>query len=72
MPLNKDQLGALVDFVDAHVQAAGCDHTRRFTERWATGQQVLMDRLAEGLDEYGGYCDCEVVMNCDPEQVLGP
>ncbi|MEV1121830.1 DUF2695 domain-containing protein [Actinosynnema sp. NPDC049800] len=27
--------------------------------------------VAEGLAELGGYCDCEVVMNCDPEEVFG-
>lgn len=72
MPLDREQLGNLVGFVDAHVQAEGCDHTRRFTERWAGGHQVSMDRLAEGLAEFGGFCDCEVVMNCEPDQVYGP
>lgn len=69
MPLDAGQLGDLVDFVDARVSAEGCDHTLRFTERWATGHHVSWDRLAEGLEEFGGYCDCEVVMNCDPVEI---
>jgi hypothetical protein len=71
LPLNKGDLGDLIDFVDAYVVAEGCDHTRRFTERWATERQIALDRLAEGLEEFGGFCDCEVVMNCDPDQIFG-
>jgi Protein of unknown function (DUF2695) len=71
MPLDADQLSDLVDFVDARVVADGCDHTRRFTEQWANDHRVSSDRLAEGLEEFGGYCDCEVVMNCDPDEVFG-
>ncbi len=71
MPLDRDALAALVTFVDIHVAAEGCDHTWRFTEQWATEHNMSWDRLEEGLDEFGGYCDCEVVMNCDPAQVFG-
>lgn len=71
MPLDAGQLGNLVDFVDARVVAEGCDHTMRFTEQWAANHQVSWEQLAEGLEEFGGYCDCEVVMNCDPEEVFG-
>jgi hypothetical protein len=71
MPLDERELGDLVVFVDAHVVAEGCDHTRRFTERWAEVRPVSLHRLAEGLEEFGGFCDCEVVMNCGPDEVYG-
>ncbi|WP_232668150.1 DUF2695 domain-containing protein [Pseudonocardia sp. TRM90224] len=32
---------------------------------------VGWEALSEGLEEFGGYCDCEVVMNCDPDEVFG-
>ncbi|MEU2615323.1 DUF2695 domain-containing protein [Micromonospora sp. NPDC007271] len=47
----------------------GCDHTRRFSERWAREQGVDWEPLRQGLDEFGGFCDCEVVINCDAEAV---
>ncbi|WP_433204543.1 DUF2695 domain-containing protein [Dactylosporangium sp. CS-047395] len=28
-------------------------------------------RLRAGLAEFGGCCDCEVVLNCGPEDVFG-
>jgi hypothetical protein len=71
MPLGADSLGDLVDFVDARVSAVGCDHTRQFTVQWAADHEVSWERLVEGLDEFGGYCDCEVVMNCGPDDVFG-
>jgi hypothetical protein len=71
MPLDRRELDDLVTFVDAHVAAEGCDHTRRFTDRWAAEHQVSLHRLAEGLEEFGGFCDCEVVMNCGPDEVHG-
>lgn len=71
MPLGAGRLGDLVEFVDDRVSAVGCDHTRRFAEQWATDNEVSWARLAEGLAEFGGYCDCEVAMNCGPDEVFG-
>ncbi|WP_406072088.1 DUF2695 domain-containing protein [Micromonospora sp. NBC_01638] len=71
MPIDRDRLTALVDFVDGHVAAEGCDHTRRFSERWAREQGIDWEFLRRGLDEFGGFCDCEVVMNCDSHAVFG-
>ncbi|HEX2300754.1 MAG TPA: DUF2695 domain-containing protein [Pseudonocardiaceae bacterium] len=31
-----------------------------------------LDRLHEGLEEYGGFCDCEAVMNVDVDEVFTP
>jgi len=33
---------------------------------------VELDRVHEGLEEYGGFCDCEVVMNVDPDAIFEP
>jgi hypothetical protein len=71
LPLDREQLTALVDFVDALVVGEGCDHTLRHTRRWVSEQGLAWDPIADALAELGGYCDCEVVMNCDPEEVFG-
>jgi hypothetical protein len=72
MSLDRSQLEALLDHVDAAVEAGGCDHSRRATDAWAGANNVDLQRLHFGLDEYGGYCDCEVLMNVDPDQVFEP
>ena len=72
MPLDRAQLESLLDYVDATVGSEGCDHTRRATDAWATLHGVDLERLHEGLEEYGGFCDCEVVMNVDPDAIFEP
>jgi hypothetical protein len=72
MPLDRPQLEALIAHVDGVVLADGCDHTLRATDAWAAAHDVEPARLHVALEEYGGYCDCEVVMNVDPAAVFEP
>ncbi|OYL17688.1 DUF2695 domain-containing protein, partial [Streptococcus pneumoniae] len=48
-----------------------CDHTARHAQRWAQSHRIEWETLAEGLQEFGGYCDCEIVMNVEPEAIFG-
>ena len=43
--------------------------TPSVSRQWATAQPVDPDRLAESLAEFGGYCDCEVLANVEPEEI---
>jgi hypothetical protein len=72
MPLDRGQLERLVAHVEAAVETDGCEHTLAATEAWATREDVDMERLRRGLEEYGGFCDCEVVMNVDVDEVFTP
>lgn len=72
MALDRAQLESLLDHVDAIVASEGCDHTRRATDAWAMQHGVGLERLHERLEEFGGFCDCEVVMNVDPDAVFEP
>ncbi len=67
MPLSRAQLEALVEYVDVRIVVDGCDHTTRFARQWTLDRGLDWEAVAEGLAEFGGYCDCEVVINCDPE-----
>jgi hypothetical protein len=69
--LDFGQLAALVEFVDARVRVDGCDHTTRHAEQWARENGLEWDDLTEGLEEFGGFCNCEIVTNCDPDDILG-
>ncbi|MGY1803389.1 DUF2695 domain-containing protein [Blastococcus sp. SYSU D00922] len=70
--MDRSQLESLLAHVDAAVVADGCDHTLRATEAWADRHDVDLERLHDGLEEFGGYCDCEVVMTVDPGEVFTP
>ncbi|MGY1653562.1 DUF2695 domain-containing protein [Geodermatophilus sp. SYSU D01119] len=72
LPLDRTQLDALRGHVEALLAASGCDQTTRATDAWAARHGIALDRLHEGLEEYGGFCDCEVVMNVDPAVVFEP
>lgn len=69
-----DQIGSLFPYVDtaAHAPDAtgempGCNHTFRFTEKWAAENEVDIIELYQVLNAYGGFCDCEVCFNVEPE-----
>ena len=70
LPLDRTQLDALREHLDTVVAAGGCDRTHRATDAWAAGHGIALDRLHEGLEEFGGFCNCEVVMNVDPVVVF--
>jgi hypothetical protein len=72
MPLDRPQLEALLAHLEGQVDGAGCDHSTSATQAWAREQDVEVPRLLRGLAEYGGYCDCEIVMNIDPGDVFVP
>jgi hypothetical protein len=42
------------------------------TADWATGEGKDLARLPDGLGKCGGFCDCEVVMKVDVDEVLKP
>ena len=44
----------------------GCDGTHRWTIRWRGVRAPLATGLLARLEELGGRCDCEVLMNVFP------
>ncbi len=70
-PLSEADLHAMVSAVGTSVASAGCDHSTAVAEEWATARGLDFDDLRPGLGELGGYCDCEIVDNCDPGIVFG-
>ena len=70
-PLTEAQLRSLVDHVDANVLGLGCDRSTRHAAAWAKSEGLDWADFANGIEELGGYCDCEIVMNVDPGDVFG-
>lgn len=71
MVLDADQLDDLLAYVEAEVEIAGCDHSLRATRAWAVANDIDPEVLAESLEQFGGYCDCEVALNVNPEEIFG-
>ena len=70
MILDEPQLSSLLDYLDEQLQVARCDHTLRFTEAWAAEHSVDATALAASVEKFGGYCDCEVLANVEPETIF--
>jgi hypothetical protein len=72
MILEPRQLKALLDQLDERLPTEGCDHSLRLTRAWAEENAVDPDALEQSVSEFGGGCDCEVLVNVDPQgQVQG-
>jgi len=64
--LNRDQALELFIYLENNLSHTDCDHTLHFTGLW------LIDHFApdvcraaiEEIQSMGGFCDCEVLMNC--------
>ena len=70
MILDHSQLSSLLDYLDEQLSAAGCDHTLGLTYAWAAEHSVDASALAVSVEKFGGYCDCEVLANVEPESIF--
>ena len=68
--LTREQLTALRDYLEAALEEVPCDHRLTATLRWASAAGVDEAELRRGLAEFGGYCDCEVVLNVEPDEIF--
>lgn len=52
--------------MEIRLQDEGCNHSHRFTQEWLDGNIDFMkhDAVLNELEDMGGYCDCEVLLNC--------
>lgn len=67
--LNKNEAEKLLDYLDEILEHTPCDNTLRFTKQWLQ-KNLPSEKFEAVLAEMramGGYCDCEVLMNCYEE-----
>lgn len=64
--MSEDKFIQLVELLDAEFHECGCDHDLKLTEQILSNLDVkdVLSVLA-WLEEQGGYCDCEVMMNVE-------
>jgi hypothetical protein len=62
-PLSEQHLDQLFGGVEMALDTASCDHTLRLTRAWLAKHKVQPEPVLEWLEDHGGFCDCEVVMN---------
>jgi hypothetical protein len=70
MLLEENQLKQLLEHLDERLSEAACDHSLRLTLQWAKANAVESKSLVTSLEQLGGYCDCEVFANVEPESIF--
>jgi hypothetical protein len=69
MPIECSQLEALLEWLDKEMPVAGCNHDLRLTSKWLQANDCPLHPTLMALMVKGGGCDCEVVMNIEPESI---
>ena len=63
LPLKAVQMAGLSRAIHTALEERGCDNTLRAAEVWARYEKVPWEGLRNALEDRGGFCDCEVLMN---------
>ena len=59
-----DWLADLFEWLDDRVSKDGCDgQTLRHTRELLRDRHIPIEEAVEWLQGYGGFCDCEVLLN---------
>ena len=61
-----EQVASLFEYLESQLEETGCDHSRRHTRQWLALHipQEQHEAILTEIADMGGYCDCEVLMNC--------
>lgn len=66
LPMTKLQFATLFDALDQILETHDCDHTNQHTRNiLRTMKLPNIEIVITWLQEYGGYCDCEVLWNVE-------
>jgi hypothetical protein len=63
LPMSVQDLASLIQHVDESVERQGCDHSLRATTAFLESEKLDAGTIVRWLNDHGGYCDCEVVLN---------
>ena len=65
MPISFKDLSDLFNHLDEILGEEGCDHTPKITKAFLVKRDLNTEKILPWLEEYGGFCDCEVLANVE-------
>ena len=71
--LTEENAQKLFEYLEEQLDNTGCDHTLCHTQRWLEenlSNDMIKEVIAE-ITDMGGYCDCEVLLNCYEDYDIG-
>ena len=71
--LSKTKTQILFRYLETELENTPCNHTLHYTEQWLKDNfpQEKVSRVIAEMKEMGGYCDCEVLLNCYEKYDIG-
>lgn len=64
--LSQKSVQELFEYLEEQLDKSGCDHTLHHTKQWLIDNisEKMHTDIIEEIADMGGYCDCEVLLNC--------
>lgn len=64
--LTEENVEELFLYLEEQMDNSCCNHTLRYTKQWLNENisKEMIESVIQELTEMGGYCDCEVLLNC--------
>ena len=65
--LKKRDAKSLFSYISHQLEKAPCDHTLTHARAWLARKfedEAIREAVLRELEEDGGGCDCEVILNC--------
>ena len=64
--LSEENVQELFEYIEEQLANSGCDHTLLHTKQWLKDHisPKKIDSVIAEITDRGGYCDCEVLLNC--------
>ena len=64
--LSADEAASLLQYLELKLQYHTCKHDHPYPLEWLEQHVDFMqhEAILTELEDMGGYCDCEVVLNC--------
>ena len=71
--LTEENAQKLFEYLEEQLDNTDCAHTLCHTQRWLEenlSSDMIQEVIAE-ITDMGGYCDCEVLLNCYEDYDIG-
>ncbi len=71
--LTEENVQKLFEYLEEQLDNSCCNHTLRHTEQWLKENisQEMIESVITEITDMGGYCDCEVLLNCYEDYDIG-
>ena len=71
--MTEENAQELFEYLEEHIDNFGCDHTLRYTQQWLAERfsTEIIESIVAEITDMGGYCDCEVLLNCYENYDIG-